>query len=72
MQNYEAMILNHFSGTPREKYECLLALETENARRKGTIEFIKTFFKGLKDTPDDATVGTLRSIFDAHEETLNK
>jgi len=70
MQNYEAMILEHFTGTPKEKYEQLLALQLENATQKGTIEFVKTFFQAMKDTPDNATLGNLRTILDAHHETL--
>jgi len=67
MQNYEALILNHFSGTPREKYECLLSLEKENSQRKGEIEHYKRLVQGIKDSPDDAKLKDLRSIFDAYQ-----
>ena len=66
MENYEQLILASLKGnTPKEKYEQLQSLISK-------IVQIKTFFNGLKDTPDSATIGSLRSIIDANYENINR
>jgi len=66
MENYEQLILASLKGnTPKEKYEQLQSLISK-------IVQIKTFFNGLKDTPDSAIIGDLRSIIDANYENINR
>jgi len=38
----------------------------------GALANIETMFRGLTDTPDDATLGNIRTIITAYESTTKK
>ena len=71
MINYEQLIISHFSGnTPKEKYEDMTKLSKEYVEIKGKIENLKTFFTGLSESQDSATLGNLRSVINAYASTF--
>ena len=47
MNNYEAMIIDHLIGTPKEKYEYLLKLEKENTETMSEEQDIEDKDKAL-------------------------
>jgi hypothetical protein len=44
----------------------------ENSELKAKLSQAETFIKGLKDTSDDVTIGTLRSFIDSNYENIIK
>lgn len=73
MNNYEAMIINHLIGTPKEKYEYLLKLEKENAEMKGTLYNAALGFESLSKTANEIeTLSSMKSIFEAYRDVLSK
>jgi hypothetical protein len=47
-------------------------LEEKHSIAMGALANIETMFRGLTDTPDDATLGNLRTIITAYESTTKK
>lgn len=64
MTRYEDLIMSCLEGeTPKEKYNSLNAILYK-------MENLRTLFKGLKETPDDAILANLRSFIDAYAKSV--
>ncbi len=72
MQNYEDLIMSELVGqSPKAKYEYLNRLTSWGIKLEALVFQYNLLVEGLKDTPDDATVKNLRSVFAGHEVILN-
>lgn len=50
----------------------LIELQNKHSIAMGALANLETMFQGLKDTPDSATLGNMRTIINAYENTTKK